>query len=75
MNVDLTSLLRAYSHMDLVFFSCADQRKFIRSSFFPHFSDRDVTRLAIAAISLSILTSLGAFISYRRVSRKRKGIL
>ncbi|KAL9856962.1 putative cysteine-rich receptor-like protein kinase 1 RLK-Pelle-DLSV family [Arabidopsis thaliana] len=50
----------------------ADQRNFIRSSFFPHLSDRDVTRLAIAAISLSILTSLGAFISYRRVSRKRK---
>ncbi|KAG7597556.1 Gnk2-homologous domain [Arabidopsis suecica] len=49
-----------------------DQRNFIRSSFFPHLSDHDITKLAMAAISLSILTSLGAFISYRRVSRKRK---
>ncbi|EOA39914.1 hypothetical protein CARUB_v10008603mg [Capsella rubella] len=49
-----------------------DQRNFIRSTFFPHLSDHEVTKLAIAAISLSILTSLGAFISYRRFSRKRK---
>ncbi|XP_010498315.1 PREDICTED: cysteine-rich receptor-like protein kinase 1 [Camelina sativa] len=49
-----------------------DHRNFIRSSFFPNLSDHDVTKLAIAAISLSILTSLGAFISYRRFSRKRK---
>uniref|UniRef100_A0A1J3FLL0 Cysteine-rich receptor-like protein kinase 1 n=1 Tax=Noccaea caerulescens TaxID=107243 RepID=A0A1J3FLL0_NOCCA len=49
-----------------------DQRSFLRLSFFPDLSDQDITRLAIAAISLSILASLGAFISYKRVSRKRK---
>ncbi|XP_010477109.1 PREDICTED: cysteine-rich receptor-like protein kinase 1 [Camelina sativa] len=49
-----------------------DHRNFIRSSFFPNLSDHDVTKLAIAAVSLCILTSLGAFISYRRFSRKRK---
>ncbi|CAN8304748.1 unnamed protein product [Cochlearia groenlandica] len=50
-----------------------DQRSFIKSSFFPDLSDWDVVKLAIAVISLSLLASLGAFISYRRFSRKRKG--
>lgn len=77
MNFDSTPKFgnRDSSPVELVFLSCADQRNFIRSSFFPHLSDHDVTKLAIAAISLSILTSLGAFISYRRFSMKRKGKL
>ncbi|VVA91832.1 unnamed protein product [Arabis nemorensis] len=49
-----------------------DQRSFIRSSFLPDLSDQDVMNVAIGVVSLSILASLGAFISYRRFSRKRK---
>ncbi|CAN7021504.1 hypothetical protein IGI04_022566 [Brassica rapa subsp. trilocularis] len=49
-----------------------DERSFINSSYLPDLSDQDVMKLAVAAFSLSILTSLGAFISYKRFSRKRK---
>ncbi|ESQ34892.1 hypothetical protein EUTSA_v10007076mg [Eutrema salsugineum] len=49
-----------------------DQKGFIQSSFLPDLSNQDVARLAIGVVSLSILTSLGAFISYRRFSKKRK---
>lgn len=55
------------------FLSCPDERSFINSSYLPDLSDQDVMKLAVAAFSLSILTSLGAFISYKRFSRKRKG--
>lgn len=57
-----------------MFLSCPDEGSFINSSYLPDLSDRDVIKLAVAAVSLSILTSLGAFISYRRFSRERKGI-
>ncbi|KAL1207836.1 Cysteine-rich receptor-like protein kinase 1 [Cardamine amara subsp. amara] len=49
-----------------------DQRSFINSLFFPHLSNQDFMNLAITVIILSILASLGAFISYRRFSKKRK---
>ncbi|KAG2303272.1 hypothetical protein Bca4012_062043 [Brassica carinata] len=49
-----------------------DEGSFIKSSYLPDLSDQDVMKLAVAAVSLSILTSLGAFISSRRFSRERK---
>ncbi|KAF8104232.1 hypothetical protein N665_0176s0043 [Sinapis alba] len=49
-----------------------DEGSYIKSSYYPDLSDQDVLKLAVAAFSLSILTSLGAFISYRRFSRERK---
>ncbi|CAH2036894.1 unnamed protein product [Thlaspi arvense] len=49
-----------------------DQESFIHSSFLPDLSTQDVMKLGFALISLSLLTSLGAYISYTRFSRKRK---
>ncbi|KAG2268722.1 hypothetical protein Bca52824_063277 [Brassica carinata] len=49
-----------------------DEGSFRNSSYLPDLSDQDVMKLAVAAFSLSILTSLGAFISYKRFSRERK---
>ncbi|KAF2559151.1 hypothetical protein F2Q68_00013661 [Brassica cretica] len=43
-----------------------DEGSFRNSSYLPDLSDQDVMKLAVAAFSLSILTSLGAFISYKR---------
>ncbi|KAL0704558.1 hypothetical protein Bca4012_070983 [Brassica carinata] len=51
-----------------------DEGSFRNSSYLPDLSDQDVMKLAVAAFSLSILTSLGAFISYKRFSRERKGM-